>query len=78
MTPIQKLQAELLEMADFTEKEYLLTRVSRFIVEEQLVIMKAYGDGILALRTALVTDEIYDSYSEYYNKNFNECSQPSL
>lgn len=78
MTPIKKLELELLTMLDFPEKEYILNRVSRFIEEEQLIIMKAYADGIVNLRESIATDNTYDSYLEYYNKNYNKCSQTDL
>jgi hypothetical protein len=65
-------------MLDFPEKDYLLRRISRFIEEEQLIIMKAYADGIVNFRDSVSTDNPYDSYLEYYNKNYIECSQQGL
>lgn len=78
ITPIQKLEKDLMSMNDFPEKEYLMRRVSQFLELEQLLLMKAYSDGILALRNSIVTDEVYDSYLEYYNKNYNKCLQTDL
>jgi hypothetical protein len=79
MTPVQKLESELSSTIDFPEKKHIMMLVSQSIEFEKLIIMKAYADGIQALKDSITTDEIYDSYLEYYNKNYNkECSQASL
>lgn len=79
MTAIQKLESELMAMHSFPEKDYLSRRVKELRDTEQMIIMKSYADGLKALRDSIITDEMYDSYLEYYNKNYNkECLQPSL
>lgn len=74
MTPMQKLQAEFMNLRNFPENErkYLMNLISELIDEEKLIIMKSYADGIEALRKSISTDELYNSYLEYYNqKQYN-------
>ena len=74
MTPMQKLQAEFMNLRNIPENErkYLMNLISELIEEEKLVIMKSYADGIEALRKSITTDELYNSYLEYYNqKQYN-------
>jgi hypothetical protein len=74
MTPMQKLQAEFMNLRNFpkNERKYLMNLISELIDEEKLIIMKSYADGIEALRKSISTDELYNSYLEYYNqKQYN-------
>jgi hypothetical protein len=71
-TSAQILHDELSEMIPFPERNYLLMRTKELIEKDQIQIMKAYADGIKALRDSITTDEVYDSYLEYYNKNYNQ------